>query len=50
MRTLPGWELRGRRARQFTSRLPEAVAFVVQLAFEAESVDHPDTPQLLRGG
>ena len=45
MQTLPGWELRGDAiTRQFTfAGFPEAVAFVVRLAFEAESVDHhPD--------
>ena len=45
MQTLPGWELRGDAiTRQFSfAGFPEAVAFVVRLAFEAESVDHhPD--------
>ena len=42
---LPGWELEGaaiRRQITFTG-FPEAVAFVVRVGFEAESVDHhPD--------
>ncbi len=42
---LPEWELSGDAiTRQFTFKgFPEAIAFVVRLAFEAESVDHhPD--------
>lgn len=42
---LEGWDLKGNAiARQFTFRdFPEAIAFVVRLAFEAEAADHhPD--------
>lgn len=42
LQELPGWELSGETiTRQFTFQgFPEAVAFVVRLAFDAESVDH----------
>jgi 4a-hydroxytetrahydrobiopterin dehydratase len=42
---LPGWEERDRRiVKQFTFRtFPDAIAFLVRLAFEAEAADHhPD--------
>ena len=45
LQKLPGWELQNDAiSRQFTfGGFPEAVAFVVQLAFEAEAADHhPD--------
>jgi 4a-hydroxytetrahydrobiopterin dehydratase len=45
LQKLPGWELDGEAiTRQFTfGGFPEAVAFVVRLAFEAEAADHhPD--------
>ena len=45
LQKLPGWELTGDAiTRQFTfSGFPEAIAYVVRLAFEAESADHhPD--------
>jgi 4a-hydroxytetrahydrobiopterin dehydratase len=45
MATVHGWELEGAVIRrQFTfSGFPEAVSFVVRLAFEAEAADHhPD--------
>ena len=45
LQKLPGWELQNDAiSRQFTFRgFPEAVAFVVRLAFEAEAADHhPD--------
>lgn len=45
LQKLPGWELQGDAiTRQFTfGGFPEAVAFVVRLAFEAEGADHhPD--------
>jgi 4a-hydroxytetrahydrobiopterin dehydratase len=45
LQKLPGWELSGDAiTKQFTFKgFPEAVAFVVRLAFEAESADHhPD--------
>jgi 4a-hydroxytetrahydrobiopterin dehydratase len=45
LQKLPGWELDGEAVtRQFTfGGFPEAVAFVVRLAFEAEAADHhPD--------
>ena len=45
LKDLPGWELQPDAiARQFTfSGFPEAIAFVVRLAFEAEAADHhPD--------
>jgi len=45
LQKLPGWELQDDAiSRQFTfGGFPEAVAFVVRLAFEAEAADHhPD--------
>ena len=45
LQKLPGWELQNDAiSRQFTfGGFPEAVAFVVRLAFEAEAADHhPD--------
>jgi 4a-hydroxytetrahydrobiopterin dehydratase len=45
MQNLPGWELDGETLkRQFTFQgFPDAVAFVVRLAFDAEAADHhPD--------
>ena len=45
MQKLAGWELTGDAiTREFTFKgFPEAIAFVVRLAFEAESADHhPD--------
>jgi 4a-hydroxytetrahydrobiopterin dehydratase len=45
LKQVPGWELQGDAIRrQFTFKdFPEAVAFVVRLAFDAEAVDHhPD--------
>ena len=45
LQKLPGWELSGDAiTKQFTlNGFPEAIAFVVRLAFEAESADHhPD--------
>jgi 4a-hydroxytetrahydrobiopterin dehydratase len=45
LQDLPGWELEGEAiTRQFTfAGFPEAMAFVVRLAFEAEAADHhPD--------
>jgi 4a-hydroxytetrahydrobiopterin dehydratase len=45
VRELPGWELQADAiTREFTfAGFPEAVAFVVRLAFAAEAVDHhPD--------
>ena len=45
LRTLPGWELDGEAIRRkFTfGDFPQAVSFVVRLAFVAESADHhPD--------
>jgi 4a-hydroxytetrahydrobiopterin dehydratase len=45
LQTLPDWELQADAiSRQFTFKgFPEAIAFVVRLAFEAEAADHhPD--------
>ena len=45
VKDLPGWELQADAiTRQFTFKdFPEAVAFVVRLAFDAEAADHhPD--------
>lgn len=45
LQKLPGWELQNDAiSRQFTFRgFPEAIAFVVRLAFDAEGADHhPD--------
>ena len=45
LQKLPGWELQNDAiSRQFTfGGFPEAVAFVVRLAFDAEAADHhPD--------
>jgi 4a-hydroxytetrahydrobiopterin dehydratase len=45
LQALPGWELQGDSiSRQFTFKgFPEAIAFVVRLAFDAEAADHhPD--------
>ena len=45
LQTLPAWELQADAiTREFTFKgFPEAIAFVVLLAFEAESADHhPD--------
>ncbi len=45
LQKMPGWELDGDAiTRQFTFRgFPDAVAFVVRLAFDAEAADHhPD--------
>jgi 4a-hydroxytetrahydrobiopterin dehydratase len=40
--TLPGWELQEKAiSRQFTlGSFPDAIAFIVRLAFEAEAADH----------
>lgn len=42
MATVPGWELDGSAIRrQFIFRsFPEAISFVVRLAFDAEAADH----------
>jgi 4a-hydroxytetrahydrobiopterin dehydratase len=45
LQALPGWELQADAiSRQFTFKgFPEAIGFVVRLAFEAEAADHhPD--------
>jgi 4a-hydroxytetrahydrobiopterin dehydratase len=44
LQRLPGWALKGHAIqRQFTcAGFPEAVAFLVRLAFDAEAADHPD--------